>query len=181
VTLLGDYDQARWYELWISRGVASGGIFMKARPFLFVALFSIGCGGSATQHATSSPQTQAPTQKTVSNSTARSVDPTAAGMADFNARAEKEALHRDLPKDAAAQESVNPVEASARQAGTVARLLIDKGFGFIRDDSGIEHFFHRSSLRHAVFELLREGQRVEFTPDDSGKGPRARDIRLIEG
>ena len=43
--------------------------------------------------------------------------------------------------------------------GTIARLLIDKGFGFIRDEGGIEHFFHRSSVRGAVFELLREGQR----------------------
>ena len=65
--------------------------------------------------------------------------------------------------------------------GTIARLLIDKGFGFIRDEGGIEHFFHRSSVRGAVFELLREGQRVEFTPEDSQKGPRAGDVRLIEG
>jgi len=28
--------------------------------------------------------------------------------------------------------------------------------------------------------LLREGQRVEFTQEDSQKGPRAGDIRLIE-
>ena len=60
--------------------------------------------------------------------------------------------------------------------GTIARLLIDKGFGFIRDESGVEHFFHRSSVRQTVFELLREGQRVEFTPEDSGKGPRAGDV-----
>jgi cold shock CspA family protein len=46
--------------------------------------------------------------------------------------------------------------------------------------SGIEHFFHRSSVRGAVFELLREGQRVEFTTEESGKGPRAGDVRLIE-
>jgi CspA family cold shock protein len=65
--------------------------------------------------------------------------------------------------------------------GTIARLLIDKGFGFIRDESGIEHFFHRSSVRHTVFELLREGQRVEFTTEESSKGPRAGDVRLIEG
>jgi CspA family cold shock protein len=64
--------------------------------------------------------------------------------------------------------------------GTIARLLIDKGFGFIRDEGGIEHFFHRSSVRGAVFELLREGQRVEFTPEESGKGPRAGEVRLIE-
>ena len=35
-------------------------------------------------------------------------------------------------------------------------------------------------LRGAVFELLREGQRVEFTPEESGKGPRAGEVRLIE-
>jgi CspA family cold shock protein len=65
--------------------------------------------------------------------------------------------------------------------GTIARLLIDKGFGFIRDDqNGIEHFFHRSAVRGAVFELLREGQRVEFSPEESPKGPRAGDVRLIE-
>lgn len=66
-----------------------------------------------------------------------------------------------------------------RRAGTIARLLIDKGFGFIRDEDGIEHFFHRSAVRGAVFEFLREGQQVEFTPEDSGKGPRANDVRPI--
>ena len=65
-------------------------------------------------------------------------------------------------------------------SGTIARLLIDKGFGFIRDEGGIEHFFHRSAVRGAVFELLREGQRVEFTPEESQKGPRAGEVRLID-
>ena len=65
--------------------------------------------------------------------------------------------------------------------GTIARLLIDKGFGFILDEGGIEHFFHRSAIRGAVFELLREGQRVEFTVEESSKGPRAGDVRLIDG
>ena len=46
--------------------------------------------------------------------------------------------------------------------GTIARLLIDKGFGFIRDESGVEHFFHRSSVRQTVFELLREGSEAVF-------------------
>jgi cold shock protein len=65
--------------------------------------------------------------------------------------------------------------------GTIARLLIDKGFGFIRDESGVEHFFHRSAVRSAVFELLREGQRVEFSSEDSPKGPRAGEVRLLDG
>ena len=62
-------------------------------------------------------------------------------------------------------------------SGTIARLLIDKGFGFIRDESGIEHFFHRSSVRGAVFELLREGQRVSFTVGQGPKGPRAENVK----
>ena len=65
-------------------------------------------------------------------------------------------------------------------SGTIARLLIDKGFGFIRDESGVEHFFHRSAVRGAVFELLREGQRVEFAHEDSPTGPRAADGRLLD-
>ncbi len=60
--------------------------------------------------------------------------------------------------------------------GTIARLLIDKGFGFIRDESGQELFFHRSAVRDAVFEMLRE-----FTPEDAGKGPRAGNVQVIEG
>lgn len=64
--------------------------------------------------------------------------------------------------------------------GTIARLLIDKGFGFVRDESGVEYFFHRSTVRGAIFELLREGQRVEFTPEDTGKGPRAGSVQLIQ-
>ena len=59
---------------------------------------------------------------------------------------------------------------TAMPTGTIARLLIDKGFGFIRDEGGIEHFFHRSAVRQAVFELLREGQRVEFTAEESTQG-----------
>ena len=36
-------------------------------------------------------------------------------------------------------------------------------------------------VRGAVFELLREGQRVESAIEESQKGPRAGDVRLIEG
>ena len=39
----------------------------------------------------------------------------------------------------------------------------------------------QAACEQQVLALLREGQRVEFTPEDSGKGPRAGDVRLIEG
>ncbi len=63
---------------------------------------------------------------------------------------------------------------------TIVRLLTDKGFGFVSDEGGVEHFFHQSAVQDAVFESLREGQRVEFTVEESTKGPRAGDVRVIE-
>jgi cold shock CspA family protein len=43
--------------------------------------------------------------------------------------------------------------------GTVVRLLIEKGFGFIRPiDGESEYFFHRSAVTGTAFEQLREGQ-----------------------
>ncbi len=65
-------------------------------------------------------------------------------------------------------------------SGTIVRLLTDKGFGFISDEGGVEHFFHQSGVQGAVFESLREGQRVEFSVEESTKGPRACDVRVIE-
>ncbi|MEO8682478.1 MAG: cold shock domain-containing protein [Vicinamibacterales bacterium] len=58
--------------------------------------------------------------------------------------------------------------------GIIARLLLDKGFGFIRTSDDLEYFFHRSALPPgALFEQLREGQAVTFHVGDSAKGPRA--------
>jgi CspA family cold shock protein len=63
-------------------------------------------------------------------------------------------------------------------SGTIKRVVREKGFGFIRAEDGAEHFFHRSGVRGVAFEQLREGQRVEFTPEPSTKGPRASDVRV---
>ena len=64
--------------------------------------------------------------------------------------------------------------------GTIVRLLSDKGFGFISDEGGTEHFFHQSSVPDGVFQTLREGQKVEFAIEESAKGPRAGDGRVID-
>ena len=60
--------------------------------------------------------------------------------------------------------------------GTIKRLARDKGFGFIRDDSGQEYFFHRSAVEGS-FDSLSEGQRVSFNEEQSPKGPRASNVR----
>jgi CspA family cold shock protein len=60
--------------------------------------------------------------------------------------------------------------------GTIKRIARDKGFGFIRDNSGQEFFFHRSSVQGS-FDGLNEGQKVSFEEEQSPKGPRASNVR----
>jgi CspA family cold shock protein len=66
--------------------------------------------------------------------------------------------------------------------GTVARLVRNRGFGFVRTGDGREVFFHSSALPAGVFDSLQEGQEVEFEtePDPRGRGERARDVRLVD-
>jgi CspA family cold shock protein len=63
--------------------------------------------------------------------------------------------------------------------GRIARLVVEKGFGFVRgDDDSVERFFHRSAVVGQPFELLQEGQPVVFEEEQSAKGPRARRVEV---
>ena len=61
--------------------------------------------------------------------------------------------------------------------GTIKRIIRDRGFGFIRSSEGQEIFFHRSSLQHLNFDVLKEGEAVEFDMERGDKGPRATAVR----
>ncbi|HEX7446074.1 MAG TPA: cold shock domain-containing protein [Pirellulales bacterium] len=65
--------------------------------------------------------------------------------------------------------------------GKIKKLVSDKGFGFIKPDSGPEVFFHHSSVADGQFDSLSEGQDVEFELGEAdrkgGKGPRASSVR----
>ena len=62
--------------------------------------------------------------------------------------------------------------------GTIKTLRVDKGFGFIRDSSGNDIFFHASAIYGEGIDMLREGDGVEFELGDDGpKGPRATSVR----
>jgi cold shock protein len=59
--------------------------------------------------------------------------------------------------------------------GTIARVINDRGFGFIKPDDGREDiFFHHSSVADGGFDSLREGQTVEF---EAGRDPRSNKSR----
>ena len=62
-------------------------------------------------------------------------------------------------------------------AGTVKKIIADRGFGFIRSDDGREVFFHRSGLKGLTFESLKEGQAVDFDLEEATRGPRANNVR----
>lgn len=66
--------------------------------------------------------------------------------------------------------------------GTVARIIMDRGFGFIKpDDGGADIFFHHSSLPEGGFDMLQEGQPVEYETgqDPRSNRPRATNVRPI--
>ena len=62
--------------------------------------------------------------------------------------------------------------------GTIKTLRAEKGFGFIRDSSGKEVFFHATAIYGEGIDALREGDGVEFDVGEAGpKGPRATNVR----
>ncbi|HEX5726971.1 MAG TPA: cold-shock protein [Longimicrobiaceae bacterium] len=68
----------------------------------------------------------------------------------------------------------------ARETGTVARFMDDKGFGFIQPDSGGKDVFvHHSAIGGSGFKSLAQGQRVEFDLVQDPKGPRAENVSVL--
>ena len=60
--------------------------------------------------------------------------------------------------------------------GSIKKLVMDKGFGFIEGEPD-DMFFHHSTVVECTFEDLREGQVVEYEVGSGPKGPRAENVR----
>ena len=61
-----------------------------------------------------------------------------------------------------------------RQQGTVKWFSRAKGYGFIAPDGeGEDLFVHYSAIEGAGYRNLVDGQRVEYTVENSAKGPQA--------
>ena len=65
--------------------------------------------------------------------------------------------------------------------GTIAKVIRDRGFGFIRGNDGKEVFFHRSGLIGLSFDDLEQGATVDFEVEKGPKGLRANNVRNATG
>ncbi|MGD8604726.1 MAG: cold shock domain-containing protein [Anaerolineales bacterium] len=68
---------------------------------------------------------------------------------------------------------------SERVLGTVKWFSNEKGYGFISREDGPDVFVHYSAIAADGFRTLQEGQQVEFTIEESPKGPQAANVELV--
>ena len=66
------------------------------------------------------------------------------------------------------------------QKGVIRRLAKHRGFGFIEVNGDQDLFFHRDEVQGVAFDLLREGQNVEFEVGLGPKGLRATKVKVVE-
>ncbi len=60
-----------------------------------------------------------------------------------------------------------------RITGTVKWFNAAKGYGFIAREGGKDVFVHFSAVQMDGYRTLNEGDQVEFSIEDSPKGPQA--------
>ena len=73
-------------------------------------------------------------------------------------------------------------QGTTKKQGTIKKIVTDRGFGFISGERG-DVFFHFSSMGEGEFDVLQEGQPVEYEIEEDGgsggKGPRASSVTPI--
>jgi len=66
-----------------------------------------------------------------------------------------------------------------RITGTVKWFNNQKGYGFIAHDGGKDVFVHYSAIGSEGYKTLAEGDKVEFSIEDSPKGPQAVNVTKV--
>ncbi len=65
------------------------------------------------------------------------------------------------------------------EVGTVKWFNNDKGYGFIKRESGEDVFVHHSAIQQAGYRTLNEGEKVEFDVKQGPKGLQAENVRRV--
>lgn len=64
------------------------------------------------------------------------------------------------------------------QTGKVKFYNRSKKYGFIQGDDGTDYFFHQTGLADDID--VKDGDKVEFTPEEGDRGKKAVNIALID-
>lgn len=73
-------------------------------------------------------------------------------------------------------------EDTAIATGTVKWYDLEKGYGFVyEDNANRDVFLHSADIQEPEPKILYEGHRVSFEVEESERGPRAVDVRVITG
>ncbi len=67
-----------------------------------------------------------------------------------------------------------------REKGVVKWFSTEKGYGFIRRDSGEEIFVHHTDIQVDGYASLKNGEAVEFEVFQSDRGPKAHKLVPVE-
>jgi CspA family cold shock protein len=67
------------------------------------------------------------------------------------------------------------------EVGTVKWFNNDKGYGFIKRESGEDVFVHHSAIQQAGYRTLNEGEKVEFDVKQGPKGLQAENVKRVDG
>lgn len=63
--------------------------------------------------------------------------------------------------------------------GRVAKLFIDKGYGFIETPDGHQVYFHANSVLNDAFKRLKVGMEVRYVEEEGEKGPQASTVEIV--
>ncbi|MCX5918682.1 MAG: cold-shock protein [Deltaproteobacteria bacterium] len=64
--------------------------------------------------------------------------------------------------------------------GSVKWFNEKKGYGFIQQENGQDLFVHYTAIQGDGFKTLAEGQKVRFEVEDTPKGPKAKNVQVIQ-
>ncbi len=82
-----------------------------------------------------------------------------------------------MPRPTRPVADADPITHPVSQRGTIARMVLDRGFCFITGSDGQDYFCHMTALQDGPLDEYQIGQAVTFTPTQTPKGRRAELVR----